>query len=161
MLIILRIGQRSIPTHHKFIYEGLPETRGPPISTTVYSDYNHAHDQVTQLSVSVVMCFVGSTSVSWSSKIQGDIKTYSYSTEFCTGWVAIEEAVAMRYILRSLGVPVKGPTSLCGDNLGMIIYCTNQVLELKNEHVAIQYHKLRESAAERIVNPIKVWTTVN
>ena len=36
-----------------------------------------------------------------------------------------------------LGVPVKGPTSLCGYNLGMIIYCNNQVLELKNEHVAI------------------------
>ena len=67
----------------------------------------------------------------------------------------------MRYMLRSLVIPVKGPTKLCGDNLGMIVSCTNPDLELKKKHVAIFYQKLRESATDRIFNPIKVCTTVN
>ena len=67
----------------------------------------------------------------------------------------------MRYILRSLGVPVKGAMELYGKNLGMIIYCTNPDSELKQKHVAISYHKLRNSAAARILNPLKVCTTVN
>ena len=116
---------------------------------------------MTRKSVSGVMCFVGPTPIIWYRKIQGAIETSRYSEEFCAGWVATEEAIAMRYMLRSLGVTVKGPTALLGENLGMIISCTNPYSDLKNKHVAILYHKLREIAAAKIVNPIKVCTTVN
>ena len=64
-------------------------------------------------------------------------------------------------MLRSLGVPVIGATALCGDNLGMIISFTNPDSKLNKKHVAISYHKIQESAAARIVNPIKVCVTVN
>ena len=64
-------------------------------------------------------------------------------------------------MLRSLGVPVKGAMELCGDNLGMIISCTNPESDLKNKHVAISYHKWWESATAGIVTPLKVCTTVN
>ena len=64
-------------------------------------------------------------------------------------------------MLISLCVPDKATTALCGDNLGMIICYTNPDSELKNEHVAISYYKLRECAAAGIVNTIKVCTTVN
>ena len=67
----------------------------------------------------------------------------------------------MRYMLRSLGVPVNGPMDICGENLEMIISSTNLELEMKNNHMEISYQELRESAADRIVNPIKVCTTVN
>ena len=69
--------------------------------------------------------------------------------------------IALQYILSSLGVPIKGATAICGDKLGMIISFTNPESELKKKHVVISYHKLRESAAARIVNPLKVCTTVN
>ena len=62
---------------------------------------------------------------------------------------------------RSLGVPVKGATELCGYNLGIIISCTNSDSELKKKHVAILYQKLQESAAAGIVKPLKVCMTVN
>ena len=64
-------------------------------------------------------------------------------------------------MLRSLGVPVKYSTALCGDNLGMIISCTNPDLELKKKHVDISYYKLQEIAAAGIFNPLKVFTIVN
>ena len=64
-------------------------------------------------------------------------------------------------MLRYLGVPFKVTIALCGDNLVMIIYCTNPDSDLKKKHVTILYHKLQESAAAGIANPIKVFTTVN
>ena len=105
--------------------------------------------------------FVGSTPISWTSKRQGTIESSSYSAEFCAGQVASEEAIAIRYMLRSLGVPMLGATALCGDNLGMIMSSTNPDLELKKKHVAISFHKLRECAAAGIINLIKVCTMVN
>ena len=143
------------------IYDGLTEPRGRPLSTTVYFDSNHAHDQVNRRSVSVGLSFVGSTPISWTSKSKGTIESYSYSSGLCAGRVASEEAIALRNMLRSLSVPVKGTTALCGDNLGMIISCTNPELELKKKHVAISYHKLRECTAAGIFNPIKIYTMVN
>ena len=71
------------------------------------------------------------------------------------------EAIALQYMLSSFGVPIKGPTALCGDNLGMIIYFTNPNSELKKKHVAISCHKLWESAATGVVDPMKFCTTVN
>ena len=43
----------------------------------------------------------------------------------------------------------------------MIISSTNLDLDLKNKHVEILDHRLRESAAASIVNPNKVCATVN
>ena len=60
-----------------------------------------------------------------------------------------------------MGILVKGATALCGDNLGIIISCINLESNLKKKHVAISYHKLVESPAAGIVNPLKVCTTVN
>ena len=50
------------------IYEGLPEPRRRPLSTGVYFDSEHSHDQVTQKPVSGVLFFVGSAPISWTSK---------------------------------------------------------------------------------------------
>ena len=116
---------------------------------------------MTRRLVSGVIVFVGSTPISWTSKRQGTIESSSYSAKFCSGRVACEEAIAIRYMLRSLGVPMLGATALCGDNLGMIMSLTNPDSELKKKHVAISFHKLRECAAAGIVNLIKVCTTVN
>ena len=112
-------------------------------------------------SVSGVLSFVGLMPISWTSKRQGTIKSSSYSAEFCAGRVATKEAIELRYMLSSLGVPDKVATAICGDNLGMIICCTNPDSELKKKHVHISYYKLQECAAAGIVNPIKVCTTVN
>ena len=112
-------------------------------------------------SVSDVLSFFGLTPISWTSNRPGIIKSSRYSTELCAGRVATEEAITLGYMLRSLGFTVKGATALCRDNLGIIIYCTNPDSEPKNKHVAISYHKLGEIAAAKIVNCLKVCTTVN
>ena len=115
------------------IDEGLSEPRGRPISTSVYFDSNCANDQVTCRSVSGILFFVGSTLIRWTIKRQGNIKSSSYPTEFCASQVATEEAIALQYMLRYLGVPVRGAKELCGDNLVMITSFTNPDSDLKQK----------------------------
>ena len=62
------------PDASEEIDECLPEPCGRPISTTVYFDSDHAHDQVTRRSVSRVISFVGLTLISWTRNRQGTIK---------------------------------------------------------------------------------------
>ena len=62
------------------IDEVLTDPWGKPLSTKVYFDSVHYHDQVARGSVSGVMCFVGLAPISWYSKRQGAIDTSSYST---------------------------------------------------------------------------------
>ena len=77
------------------IDEVIPEPQGRPLSTTVYFESDHAHDQVTQRYVSSVIFVVGLNPISWSRNRQGYIETPSYSTEFCTGQVVTEEAISI------------------------------------------------------------------
>ena len=73
----------------------------------------------------------------------------------------MEESIGMGYMLRSLDIPLKGPTDICGENLVMIIYNTNMNSDLKKKHVEISYNNLWYSAAAGIVKPIKVCTLIN
>ena len=112
------------------IYVGLREPQGWPRSTTVYFDSEHAYYQVTRLSVSRVMRFVGSNTTVWFINTQVSIETSSYSVYFCDGWVATEEAILIWYMLRYSSVPIMRPTALCGYNYSMIIPSTNRDSEL-------------------------------
>ncbi len=74
---------------------------------------------------------------------------------------ATEETIAVRYMLRCLGVKVTHPTYMFGDNLGVVQNATMKDSLLKKKHVAIAYHKVRESAAAGIVHPMKIHTSDN
>ena len=67
------------PSASEEIDEGLPDPCGRPLSTTVYFDFDHAHNQGMRRSISGVVYFVGSTPISWTSKRQGNIESSSYS----------------------------------------------------------------------------------
>ena len=113
------------------ICEVLPESRERPLSTSVYFNSEHSHYQVTWQSVSGVLCFVGSAPISWTSKRESTINISSYSIIFCAGWLATEEAISLRYMLMSLGVPVKVAMALYGDNQGIIISFSNPDSDIK------------------------------
>ena len=73
-----KLWLEKYPDATEEIDEGLPEPRGKPISTTVYFDSDHAHDQVMRRSVSGVISFVGLTPISCKRKRQGTIESSSY-----------------------------------------------------------------------------------
>jgi hypothetical protein len=131
------------------------------LEVTTFVDSDHAHDKVTRRSITGLLITVGRTPVFFMSKRQGAIETSTYGAEFCAMRTAVEEVQAVRYMLRCLGVKVMHASLICGDNMGVIQNCTISDSLLKKKHVAIAYHKTRESAAAGMVHPIKIRTEHN
>ena len=44
----------------------------------------------------------------------------TYGAEFCAMENGVEETIAIRYMMRCLGVNVETASLLCGDNMGVI-----------------------------------------
>ena len=74
---------------------------------------------------------------------------------------AVEEAIALRYMLRCLGVPVTRPTDLYGDIRSVYHSASIPDGELKKKHVAISYHYVREAIAAKVVNSFWVQSEAN
>ena len=139
----------------------LPPPLVEEISITAFVDSDHAHDKVTRRLITGLIAFLGRTPVFYFSKRQGAIETSTYGAEFCAMKTGVEETIAIRYMMRCLGVKVEIASLLCGDNLGVIQNSTIKVSLLKKKHVAISYHKTREASAAGIVHPIKTCGTIN
>jgi hypothetical protein len=129
----------------------MPEPKGNPVTTTCYVDADHAHDMVTRRSVTGAFFMVNSTPIKWISKRQKTIETSTYGSELVAARIAIETIIEIRYKLRMLGVPIKGPTAMFGDNMSVVINTTVPSSQLKKKHNAIAYHRVREAIAAKIV----------
>ena len=155
-----RIIPRNCRIKYKNAFEeidlSLPEALVDEITITVFIDSDHAHDQLTRRSITGMLIVVGQTPVMYMSKRQGAIKTSTYGAEFCAMKTAVEELIAIRYMLRCLGVRIEHSSFICGDNMGVVQNATLKGSVLKKKHVAIAYHKTREATAAGIAHPIKI-----
>ena len=138
-----------------------PKPKGAKLTSAVYFDSNFAHDKKTRRSVTGMIPMIGRTAVGSMSKRQGAIATSTYSAELCAAKQGTEEAVALRYMMRSLGVEPDGPTLLIGDNLGSLTSATFPGSECKKRHQNIAYHYTRECAAASITQVRKIHTDFN
>eukprot|EP00557_Chaetoceros_sp_GSL56_P014026 CAMPEP_0176478512 /NCGR_PEP_ID=MMETSP0200_2-20121128/1227_1 /TAXON_ID=947934 /ORGANISM="Chaetoceros sp., Strain GSL56" /LENGTH=1865 /DNA_ID=CAMNT_0017874457 /DNA_START=317 /DNA_END=5915 /DNA_ORIENTATION=+ len=143
------------PDSEELLDPATPEPLFDELTITAFVDSDHAHDKLTRRSITGLIIFVGRTPVFYQSKRQGAIETSTYGAEFIAMKTAVEEVVAVRYMLRCLGVNVTHPSRILGDNRSVIINATVHSSLLKKKHVAIAYHLTRETTAARIVHPIK------
>ena len=60
---------------------------------------------------------------------------------------AVENNRALRYKLRSFGIPIDGPTLFCGDNESAIRCAIKPDARLSKKHNQICFHAVREAAA--------------
>jgi hypothetical protein len=133
-----------------------PVPRGRPLTLTVMSDSDWAHDVVTRRSISGVAVFIGRTMVYAKASRQTGIAASSFSAEMAAGRTASQIARGFRNALRSFGIKVEGPTPILGDNLGAIQNVTLLASPLKARHTSIGYHFMRESQAVGATSHIKV-----
>ena len=90
------------------------------------------------------------------AKRRGAIQTSTFEAEFCALRKAVEEAITLRYYLRSIGVHVKKPSIIYADNLSAIINTKELGSALKQKHVALSYHFCRENYSSGVVDKRKV-----
>jgi hypothetical protein len=76
-----------------------------------------------------------------SSKHQNTVELSTFGSEF----------IAAKTRLRTMGIPIDGPTNLLGDNQSAVINATYVESPLKKKHHAIAYHRVREAIASGFV----------
>ena len=128
---------------------------------TVYVNANHAHDTVTQCSVSAILIFVNNTPIRWHSKRQKTVETSTYGAELVTARIAVDMVIELRYMLWMLGVPVDGPSLMLGDNNSVVLNTSVPSLILKKKHHACAYHQVHEAIAGGIVNFVHIQSETN
>ena len=85
------------------------------------------------------------------SKRQKHVKSSTYSSEFSALREAVEDGLATRLLLQSLGVPIDGPIKIYCDSKSILDSATNTDGILKRRHVVIAYHVTREAYAVGLV----------
>jgi hypothetical protein len=118
---------------------------------TVYIDAYHAHDLVTRISIKGILVMLNNTPVRWVTKHQKTVETSTNGSELVAARIATELIMELRYMLRSLGVDLEGPTLMLGDNMSVVLNTSVPSSVLKKNHNAIAYHRVRESIAARIL----------
>eukprot|EP00980_Cylindrotheca_fusiformis_P022698 scaffold9600_cov79-Cylindrotheca_fusiformis.AAC.1 len=73
------------------------------LAINIFVDADHAHDKVSGRSITGLLATVGSTPVTWKSKRQTSVQTSTFGAEFTALKLAVEEAITIRYHLRSMG----------------------------------------------------------
>ena len=122
----------------------------------IFVDADHGHDKVTGRSVTGILAVVGSTPVVWLSKRQACVQTSTFGAEFTALKKAVEEAVMLRYYLRSMGIKVEDPTPIYVDNMSVVMNSTNPGSTLNKKNVALAYHFVREHVANNVVQIRKI-----
>jgi hypothetical protein len=94
---------------------------------------------------------LNNTPIRWVSKRQKTVATSTYGSELVASRVATELILEVRYMLRSLGVALDGPTWMLGDNMSVVLNTTVPSSVLKKKYNGIAYHRVREAIAARIM----------
>jgi hypothetical protein len=89
------------------------------------------------------------------------IATSTYGAEFYAMKLATEEAIMIRYMLRSLGIPVSSPCHMYGDSSSIIQNVSKQESPLKKKNLALCFHFVRENVATKTIRPIKLGSKDN
>lgn len=128
---------------------------GKELAMSIFFNSDHAHDKITGRSISGIIVMIGSTPILWKSRRQGAFQTLTYGAEFSAMRTATEEAIAICYMLCSLGIKVSRPSDLSGDN-AVISNATTYDATLKKKNVALSYHSVKKSIAAGIIYPQKI-----
>ncbi|MGH7955023.1 MAG: reverse transcriptase domain-containing protein [Gloeomargaritales cyanobacterium] len=138
-----------------------PEPLLNELDINIFADSDHGHDKVTGRSITGLIGMVGSTPTMWSAKRQPCVQTSTFGAEFVAMKKAVEEAITLRYHLRSFGVAVNKPTCIYADNMGVIINASNPASTLNKKPVALSYHFTREHVANSVIEIRKIDTDHN
>ena len=116
---------------------------------------------ITGRSATGIIHLVNQTPIDWYSKRQATVETATYGSEFVAARIATEQIVDLRITLRSLGVPIEGPSWMFGDNKSVVTSGTIPHSTLSKRHNALAYHKVREAVAAEILYFVHVSTKQN
>jgi len=130
----------------------IPLPKGKPVMMTTFVDANLMSDYVTGRSRTGILHMLNKTPIDWFSKKQASVETATYGSEFVAARIAVNQIVELRHELRYLGVQLTGPSWMFGDNLAVVNSATMPNGRLQKWSHILNYHRIREAQATKIVN---------
>ena len=138
-----------------------PPILGKPVVMSTYVDANLYHDLVSGKAVTGIMHFLNKTVVDTYSKLQSTVETATFGSEYVASKTAVDQIIDLRLSLRYLGVQVKGPSYLFGDNQKVVETASVPYSKIHKRHVALAYHRTRWAIAAKIVKYFHVRGNTN
>jgi len=104
---------------------------------------------------------MGGTPVAWGSKRQATVALSTVEAEYIALARASQQAVWMASWLSEVGLPVKGPISIFGDNEGSQSLTENSKNHGLVKHIDMRHHHIREKVASGKVEVLDILGTEN
>jgi hypothetical protein len=98
-----------------------------------------------------ILIYLNKAPIQWFSKQQHTVEGATFGSEFNALRIAVDLIVALRFKLRSFGVPVKGPANVFCDNQAVVNVCSRPHGQLGKKHNQVCYHRVREAVAAGII----------
>jgi uncharacterized protein len=112
-----------------------PEPRGKMVQVNCFVDADHAGNKITRRSHSGILIYLNSAPIDWYSKRQNTVESSSFGSEFIALRVATEKLKALRYKLRMMGIPIRGPANVFCDTESVVKSSTRPESTLKKKHI--------------------------
>jgi hypothetical protein len=96
------------------------------------------------------------TPVDYFCKRQNTVETATYGSEFLVARQGTEQNIDLRYTVRSLGIPLDGPSWMFGDNQSVITSSTIPHSQLSKRWNALSYHRVREAISSKVLYFCKI-----
>jgi hypothetical protein len=126
-------------------------SKGPKVRMTVYVDADHPHDLVTRRFITGILMMWNKTPVRWVSKCQKTVETSTHGSKILASRIAAELILEVKFMLRSIGMDLDGPTLMLGDDKSFVLHTSVPSIVLMKKHDAIAYHWVREVIAAKVM----------
>ena len=128
----------------------IPKSRGKGMIMILYVDSDHTSDTKYRRSRTGFLVYLQCTLIYWSSKKQTSVETSSFGSEFMVMKTATEYVQGLRYKLQQIGIPIKRPTYVFGDNKSVLVNESKSDSVLKKNNKSIAYHHVCEGTERYI-----------
>ena len=158
---ITEMWERSVYGNVKEYMGENPEPLGKQVVLTHYIDANLLHDLLTGRSVTGIIHLMNATPVDWWTRKQATAETATYGSEYVATRVCVKQIIDLRITLQLLGVPIVGSSKMFGDNESVVNSSMRYDSKLHKQHLALLFHRVRESIAAGICRFYHIRSTQN
>jgi hypothetical protein len=118
------------------------------MTITAYADADWGSDPTDRKSITGWVAMLNGDSVSWASKKQKVVAQSSCEAELYAEAAAINEIKWLHGLLQELGVSVREPPTLFGDNQSTQELSKNGVKSERTKHIDIKYHFVTDEVSK-------------
>lgn len=129
------------------IPENMPMALGKELIMIAYVDADHAGDKTNRRSRTGFIIYLNNAPIYWLSKKQTSVETSLFGSEMVSMKQCTKYIRGLRYKLRMMGIPIKDPTFVYGDNKSMVYNTSIPESVLRKKNNSISYHFIREGSA--------------